>query len=199
MLTKKQKIIKRTLDITVAILGLIILMPIIIFAWFIAFIETKSNGFYFQSRIGKNGKNFHIIKIKTMYPDVFNQSVITTKNDLRITKFGSWFRKYKIDELPQLFNVLFGKMSLVGPRPDVSGYADLLSGSDKIILEVRPGITGPASLYFRDEEILLSKQNDPKKYNDEVIWHKKIELNKEYIIDYSFKKDIYFIIKTLIG
>lgn len=122
---------------------------------------------------------------------------ITIKNDPRITVFGQFLRQYKLDELPQLVNVLVGQMSFVGPRPDVKGYADKLEGNDQIILTVKPGITGPATLKFREEESLLGRQTNPKKYNDEVIWKEKIEINKKYIENWTFIGDIKYILKTI--
>jgi len=127
------------------------------------------------------------------------QSTVTTKDDKRITRSGAFFRKTKIDELPQLFNVLFGTMSFVGPRPDVPGFADTLEGEDRVILTLRPGITGPASLKYKDEEALLAKQKDPESYNREVIWPDKVKINKAYIKDWTFKKDIEYLIKTVLG
>ena len=124
---------------------------------------------------------------------------ITLKDDKRITPIGKFFRKFKLDELPQLFNVLMGNMSLVGPRPDVVGYADKLVGDDRIILNVKPGITGPATLKFKNEEELLAKQSDPLQYNDEVIWKEKIKINKNYIKNWTLKGDFKFILKTFFG
>jgi lipopolysaccharide/colanic/teichoic acid biosynthesis glycosyltransferase len=126
-------------------------------------------------------------------------TTVTTSEDRRISKSGVFFRKMKIDELPQLFNVLLGTMSFVGPRPDVAGFADLLEGEDRIILDLRPGITGPASLKYKDEEDLLSQQKDPEQYNRDVIWSDKVEINKTYIKEWSLKKDIIYIIKTVLG
>jgi len=194
-MSKKDKIIKRVFDIFLALILLFLTWPIIIIAWVIAAIETKSNGFFIQKRVGENGKLFNIIKIKTMLPN--KGSTITTANDSRITKSGRFFRKYKIDELPQLINVLKGDMSFVGPRPDVPGYADKLEGEDKIILSIKPGITGPATIKYKNEEELLAKVDDPIKYNNEVIWPDKVKINKEYIKNWSLKKDIEYIIKTL--
>ena len=196
-MSKKNKLIKRIFDFTLALIGLLITWPIILIAWIIASIETKSNGFFLQKRVGENGKLFTIIKIKTMYPN--NGSTVTTANDNRITKSGKIFRKYKIDELPQLINVLKGDMSFVGPRPDVPGYADKLEGEDRIILSVKPGITGPATLKYKNEEEILANVNDPVKYNNEVIWPNKVKINKEYIKNWSIKKDIKYIIKTIKG
>lgn len=123
-------------------------------------------------------------------------SQITLKNDPRITVFGKILRRYKLDELPQLINVILGDMSLVGPRPDIPGYADKLKGADRLILKVRPGITGPATLKYKNEEELLSQQSDPKRYNDEVIWKDKVQINKEYIENWSLKEDLRIILKT---
>ena len=196
-MSKKDKLIKRIFDFSLALIGLLITWPIILIAWIIASIETKSNGFFLQKRVGENGRLFTIIKIKTMYPN--NGSTITTANDNRITKSGKFFRKYKIDELPQLINILKGDMSFVGPRPDVPGYADKLEGEDRIILSVKPGITGPATLKYKNEEEILANVNDPVKYNNEVIWPDKVKINKEYIKNWSLKKDIEYILKTLKG
>lgn len=198
-LTQNQKTIKRSFDLIFASIGLLLTFWIIILAWFIASIDTKSNGFFTQKRIGKDGKLFSVIKIKTMKPVHNVNTTVTTADDARITALGSFFRKTKIDELPQLFNVLLGQMSFVGPRPDVPGFADQLKGEDKIILTLRPGITGPATLYYRNEENLLAEQNDPEKYNQDVIYPHKIELNKKYIGEYSLKNDFHYIIKTIFG
>lgn len=128
-----------------------------------------------------------------------NSNFITTSNDSRLTNMGRFLRKTKLDELPQLWNVLVGEMSFVGPRPDVQGYADQLKGEDRIILSVKPGITGPASLAYKNEEELLAQQNNPKAYNDTVIWPDKVRLNKIYVEHYNLKKDIYYIFKTVFG
>jgi lipopolysaccharide/colanic/teichoic acid biosynthesis glycosyltransferase len=127
------------------------------------------------------------------------EDFITLKNDDRITPFGKFLRAYKLDELPQLYNVLVGDMSLVGPRPDVSGYADYLEGEDRIILSIKPGITGPATIKFKNEEDLLSDQKNPKKYNDDVIWPEKIKINKQYIQKWSLFNDIKCIVNTIIS
>lgn len=124
-------------------------------------------------------------------------TTVSTNKDPRITKIGRFFRKTKIDELPQLFNVFIGNMSFVGPRPDVPGFADKLTGEDQKILELKPGITGPASIYFKNEEELLANQKNPEKYNLEVIWPKKVSLNLQYLNEFSIFKDIMYIIKTI--
>ncbi len=197
-MSPKQKRIKRLFDVTLATIGLVLTWPIILIAWIIASIETKSNGLFIQKRIGEGGKPFWIYKIKTMYPHQPG-STVTTAKDRRITKSGRLFRRYKIDELPQLFNILKGDMSFVGPRPDVPGYADRLEGEDRIILSVKPGITGPASLKYKNEEEILAKVENPKEYNDNVIWPDKVRINKEYIKNWSLKKDFWYLIKTIKG
>jgi len=196
-MSKKDKLIKRIFDFVLALIGLLITWPIILIAWIIASIETKSNGMFSQIRVGENGKLFKIYKIKTMKDK--KGTTITTANDERITKSGKIFRKYKIDELPQLWNVLIGDMSFVGPRPDVPGYADKLEGDDRIVLSIKPGITGPASLKYKNEEEILAQVENPKEYNDKVIWPDKVKINKEYIKNWSLKKDIEYIIKTVKG
>ncbi len=196
-ITKTQQIIKRLLDLCLSFFGITIFFLVLIILFVLCTIDTKSLGIISQTRIGRFGKTFRLFKFKTMRDTTQPQNYITTINDPRITKFGRFLRQTKLDELPQLFNVLIGDMSFVGPRPDVPGYADELRGEDRIILSLRPGITGPASLIFKNEEELLAKQANPKQYNDQIIWPKKVEINKAYIKDYSLKKDIKFILKTL--
>ena len=185
------------IDIFASFFGLIILSPVIFFAWLIASSEVRGNGFFSQSRIGKNGKPFRLIKIKTMQTIDNFTSTVTTKDDPRITISGKLFRKAKIDELPQLWNVFCGDMSLVGPRPDVKGFADQLKGDERLILTVRPGITGPASIEFKDEEEILASKSNPEKYNKEVIYPKKVQLNLDYIRNWTLLGDLKYILKTL--
>jgi len=199
MLSKKDRFIKRVFDISLAIVGIALSWWLMLLAWVVASIETKSNGLFMQNRIGKDGKEFLVFKIKTMYPNTKNNSTVTTANDSRITKSGKLFRRYKIDELPQLFNVLFGSMSFVGPRPDVKGFADKLQGEDRVILSIRPGITSPASIKYKNEEEILANVDNPIEYNKNVIWRDKVAINKEYIKNWSLKNDILYIIKTIIG
>jgi lipopolysaccharide/colanic/teichoic acid biosynthesis glycosyltransferase len=191
--------LKRIFDFSVSLMGLILVFPIIFLSWLVATIETRSNGFFIQDRIGKGGRVFKLIKIKTMVTVAGFNTSVTKKNDIRITIAGSLLRKTKIDELPQLWNVLIGQMSLVGPRPDVPGYADRLKGEDRIILSVKPGITGPAQLAYRNEEEILEGRGDAVKYNDEIIWPEKVKINREYTKGCSFFKDLYYIWKTVIG
>ena len=195
----RQIIIKGMFDLLLALVGLALAMPIIILGWVIASIETNSNGFFLQKRVGKNGQIFTLVKIKTMKPVLGINTHVTQKKDARITISGGFFRKTKIDELPQLWNVLIGQMSFVGPRPDVKGYADKLQGKDKMILSVRPGITGPASLKYKNEEILLAKQANPEQYNNEVIWPDKVKINVNYVKNWSFSQDLLYIYQTIIS
>jgi lipopolysaccharide/colanic/teichoic acid biosynthesis glycosyltransferase len=199
MLSFSQRVVKRGFDLVFSIIGLCLSGWIIFFAWIIASFETKSNGFFIQKRVGKDAKIFVVFKIKTMKKISGLDSTITTKNDKRISKSGAFFRRTKIDELPQLLNILLGDMSFVGPRPDVEGYADKLKGDDRVILSILPGITGPATLKYRDEESLLASVENPEEYNDTIIWKDKVAINKEYIKNYSFFKDIEYLIKTLKG
>ncbi len=198
-MSQSQLSIKAMFDFSLSLIGLVLTFPIIFLSWFVASIETRSNGFFMQKRVGKNGKLFYLLKIKTMKPVLGVDTSVTQQNDVRITRSGMFFRRAKIDELPQLCNVLVGQMSFVGPRPDVEGYADRLLGSDRIILSVRPGITGPASLKYKDEETLLAKQSDPESYNDEVIWPDKVKINIDYVHNWSFYSDLRYIYQTILG
>ena len=195
---KFDQILKRAFDLSLSLVGLISVLPVIALAWLAATIDTRGNGLFIQERIGKGGSKFKIYKIKTMRDDPSSNDTVTTASDRRITRVGAFLRKTKIDELPQLWNVLVGDMSFVGPRPDVAGYADDLQGEDRIILSVRPGITGPASVKYKNEEEILSRQADAHKYNREVIWPDKVKINKEYIRNYSFIKDLKCIIDTVV-
>ena len=188
MLTSKEAFVKRVFDFTIsALLTLILFIPILFFA-FIAALATGSNGFFTQERIGQHGKLFMIFKIRTAKGNAPSSAQ---------NFYSKFLRKTKLNELPQLFNILKGDMSFVGPRPDIRGFADELEGEDRIILKVPPGLTGPASLKYRNEEKILAKQENPNKYNREIIWPDKVAINKHYIENWSFKKDIYYIYKTL--
>ena len=191
--------VKDLFDFVLSIVALIIFGWIILLAWLVAFIETGENGFFLQKRVGKDGKLFSIIKIRTMKKIDGIETTITSADDIRITKSGKFFRNTKIDELPQFFNILKGDMSFVGPRPDVQGYADKLEGEDRIILSVKPGITGPASIKYKNEEEILSKEENPQIYNDTVIWRDKVEINKRYVKNQTLIGDIKYMIQTIIG
>jgi len=198
-MTNFDKVLKRFVDIFFAIFGLVFLFPVIFLSYLISSFETLSNGLFIQKRVGRDGRLFNVYKIKTMKVVQGVDTVITTSVDVRITKSGALFRKTKIDELPQLWNVLIGQMSFVGPRPDVPGYADRLQGKDRKILSVRPGITGPAQLAYKDEESILAVQNDPVKYNNEIIWPNKVKINLDYVENFSFFQDLCYIWKTIVG
>lgn len=188
--------LKRSLDIGASAIGIAVLWPLIAVTWYMAGRDTGASGFFFQQRVGRGGKLFKVVKLRTMRP--VEGTTVTQAGDDRITRLGAKLRRYKLDELPQLWNVLIGDMSLVGPRPDVPGFMDHLTGSDRKILMLRPGITGPASLKYRDEEELLAGVDDPERYNAEVIWPDKVRINLEYLNDWSFRKDIGYIVKTVL-
>ena len=188
----KVKIIKRSFDLIFSLLAIFFTGPLILIAWIIASIETRSNGFFLQKRVGQYAKEFYIIKIKTM----FDESNIKGKS-IRITKSGAIFRKFKIDELPQFFNILIGDMSVVGPRPDIPGYADNLIGEERYILDFKPGITGPASIKYKNEELLLANQENPQEFNDRFIWPDKVKINLHYVQNWSLFGDLKYIFKSL--
>lgn len=188
---------KRVFDIMFSLSGIIVFAPVIIVAWLIASIETGTSGIFKQKRVGLHGKQFDLFKIRTMSTDKEIDTTITSSNDTRITKSGAVLRNTKIDELPQLWNVLVGDMSFIGPRPDVPGYADELQGEDRVVLSIRPGITGPATLKYKNEEELLARQENPGTFNDMVIWPDKVRINREYINNFSFGKEFYYLWKTV--
>ncbi len=192
-----QALQKRAFDLFFAVLGLLATWWLILLAWIAASIDTRSNGFFIQKRVGRHGKIFHVVKMKTMRPIASLETTVTRRGDPRITKLGAFFRRTKIDELPQLWNVLLGDMSFVGPRPDVPGFADKLQGEERAMLAIRPGITGPATLKYRNEEELLAGQSDPEAYNREVIWPDKVRINLEYIRNWSLRRDLQYILETV--
>ena len=198
-LTARDRFFKRSFDILFSTLGLLVTGWLILIAYLLASLDTGESGFFRQERVGKDGRLFKVIKIRTMRRDPTVNTTVTSAGDPRITRLGAFWRKSKIDELPQLINILPGQMSFVGPRPDVPGFADRLRGEDKIILSVRPGITGPATLRFRHEEDLLAAQADPERYNREVIYPEKVRLNRAYIENYHGWQDIVYIWRTLTG
>lgn len=192
------KHIKFILDRILALVGILLIWP---FCVLIAVVLKLSDGgdvFFSQKRVGRNGELFDIYKFRTMMPDAEGSSV-TVKGESRITPFGAFLRQYKLDEIPQLWNVLCGDMSFVGPRPDVPGYADLLQGEDRRILELLPGITGPASLKYRNEEELLASVEDPIVYNDTVIYPDKVRINLYYYHHYSLWMDAKIVMATLLN
>jgi lipopolysaccharide/colanic/teichoic acid biosynthesis glycosyltransferase len=192
-------IIKYIFDRLVALIGLLFLWPLLIILAIL--IKVKMPGgpaFFTQKRVGQHGRLFTMHKFRSMAVS-HDDSSVSVAGEARITSFGATLRKYKLDELPELWDVLIGNMSFVGPRPDVPGYADMLTGDDRRMLELRPGITGPASLKYRDEEELLAKVDNPIEYNDKVIFPDKVRINLYYLDHYSFWKDIQMIIYTVLG
>lgn len=194
-LTKSQVVTKRVMDLIISVMALACCTPLIFICWIFARLGTRRSGIYSQTRIGQYGRPFTLYKLRTM-AESSNESTITIANDVRVTKFGRFLRRYKIDELPQLYNVIKGDMSLVGPRPDVPGFADLLQGDERRLLVLKPGLTGPASIKFRDEEALLAGQPDPIRFNFEVIWPEKVKLNLAYLDDYRLRRDLRCIWRT---
>ena len=188
---------KRLIDFIMSFTALILLSPFLLFISILVKISSNGSILFVQERVGKNGILFKMIKFRTMYEDHNDNNTISVKGDSRITKLGFFLRKYKIDELPELINVLFGDMSFVGPRPDVKGYADKLKGDHRKILKLRPGITGPASIKFINEELLLSKQENPKYYNDNVIYPEKVRINLDYFYNNSIWIDFKIIFATI--
>lgn len=188
---------KRLFDFTAAFLGLIILaMPIGIIA-IIIWVTDGRPILFTQQRVGKEGKLFQIKKFRTMYVRKEEDSTVTVAGDRRITPIGRYLRRFKLDELPQLWNVMLGEMSFVGPRPDVPGYADKLQGEERKLLLLRPGITGPATLAYRNEEEILANVSDPIQYNNEVIYPDKVRRNLEYLEKASFWQDLAYIYQTV--
>ena len=188
---------KRIFDFTVAFIGLFLLIPIILLIAIIVKLSSKGPIFFIQSRVGYNARLFKIIKFRSMLVVQESESTISVKGDVRVTKVGIVLRKYKLDEIPSLWNVLVGDMSFVGPRPDVPGYADQLVGENRKILKLRPGITGPATLKYSNEEDLLAKQNNPEKYNNEIIYPEKVRINLDYYKNHNLWIDIKIIFATI--
>ncbi|WP_277065223.1 sugar transferase [Prevotella aurantiaca] len=194
-------------DKLASLFGLLFLSPILLVVAILIKVKMPGPVLFCQKRVGQNGKLFTVYKFRSMTvkaeasiasKDSEATSIASTEQS-RITPFGEKLRRYKLDELPELWNVLKGDMSFVGPRPDVPGYADQLKGKDRDILKLKPGITGPASLKYRNEEELLASVDNPTQYNDEIIFPDKVKLNLYYLRNYSFIKDIQMIICTVLG
>lgn len=196
-LGRKDAFIKRAFDLFFAILGLFLTSVIIFIAWLFATIDTRKNGFFIQDRVGRDGRLFRVLKIRTMRDVRGVGTTVTRSGDPRITSLGTFLRRTKIDELPQLWNIILGDMSFVGPRPDVPGFADTLQGEERAMLSIRPGITGPATLKYRNEEEMLAGHDDPEAYNREVIWPDKVRINLEYIRNWSLRGDLQYILQTV--
>lgn len=196
-MTPTQTLAKRSFDLFGSFAGLLILWPVILIGAGVAALDTGANGFFAQVRVGQHGEMFKVVKLRTMR--VAAGTSVTTIHDTRITRTGRFMRRWKIDELPQLWNVFRGQMSLVGPRPDVPGFMDKLTGDDRRLLTLKPGITGPASLRFRDEEMQLAAHANPETYNAQVIWPEKVKINLAYMDNWSLMRDIHYIIRTVLG
>lgn len=191
-------LLKFIFDRLMALIGLLVLWPVLAVVAMLVRVKMPGGPVIFrQKRVGQNGRPFTMYKFRSMTVGHGGSSV-SVAGESRITPLGAKLRRYKLDELPELWNVLIGDMSFVGPRPDVPGYADILTGDDREVLRLRPGITGPASLKYRDEEELLARQADPQRYNDKVIFPDKVRINRYYLHHYSFIKDIQMIFCTIL-
>jgi lipopolysaccharide/colanic/teichoic acid biosynthesis glycosyltransferase len=178
--------LKRIFDILLSFISLLLSGWFLLLFWLIATIDTKSNGLFIQERIGQWGRVFKIYKLKTVRP-----------KSRTISRLGQFLRKSKIDELPQLWNVLNGTMSFVGPRPDVAGYYDKLEGENRKVLELKPGVTSLASIKYANEEIVFAAQTNPLEYNDTVIFPDKVRMNLAYHYNHSLVGDLKIILKTI--
>ncbi|WP_256867476.1 sugar transferase [Winogradskyella forsetii] len=195
MITKTQLQVKRLFDVVLVMIVLPLMLAPILILVFIATIDTRKFGIYSQCRVGQFGNLFKIYKIRTLKDGEHQLGHL----DQYATPIGKFFRRTKLNEFPQLFNILIGDMSFVGPRPDLQGFADELKGNDRIILKVKPGITGPASLIYRNEEYVLERQKDPDHYNRTIIWVDKVKINKKYVMNYSFCLDLKLILKSTLN
>lgn len=192
------KFLKETFDYFLASIAIVVLSPLLFFVMLMVGFTMGWPVVYSQVRIGQNGKPFRLHKFRSMKKAKTNVTVAASEQN-RITMFGSFMRKYKLDELPELWNIIRGDMSFVGPRPDVPGYADALVGHDRIILQLKPGLTGAASLKYMHEEKILAKQPDPLSFNDEVIFPDKVLVNKKYMEKWTLWLDMKIIILTAFG
>jgi len=184
---------KRLFDFIASSIGLIFLSPLFLLISLLIKLSSKGPVLFRQKRVGKNGIVFTLIKFRSMAVEQENNSTISVKGDIRITPFGKFIRRFKLDELPELWNVLVGEMSMVGPRPDVPGFADLLEGESRLILNLRPGITGPASLKYANEEEMLAEIANPEEYNKNVIFPDKVRIN----LDYYHRQNIWLDLKII--
>ena len=184
---------KRLFDFIASLIGLIFLSPLFLLISLLIKLSSKGPVLFRQKRVGKNGIIFTLIKFRSMAVVQENNSTVSVKGDIRITTFGKFIRRFKLDELPELWNVLVGEMSMVGPRPDVPGFADLLEGESRLILKLRPGITGPASLKYANEEEILAEVDSPEEYNKNVIFPDKVRIN----LDYYHRQNIWLDLKII--
>ncbi len=197
MLSCGNNMVKWIFDRMVSLVLLIVLMPVLLIVALCILVANGTPIMYIQERIGQNAKPFKLIKFRTMKGE--EESPVAAAELNRITRVGRWLRRTKIDELPELLNIFVGDMSFVGPRPDVAGYADKLEGDDRRLLTMKPGLTGVASLKYRNEEDLLAAQPNPQEYNDKVIWPDKVRLNLLYMERQSLWLDVKVLICTALG
>lgn len=191
---------KRIFDILLSAMGLLCLSPLLVVISIWVKLDSEGPVFYRQVRVGRGGKDFRIYKFRSMYTDADKRGLITIgARDARVTRAGYYIRKYKLDELPQLINVLLGDMSFVGPRPEVRKYVDLYTPEQRHVLDVRPGITDAASIRYRNENELLAAQADPNEYYINVIMQDKLRINLEYVHQHSLVGDLRLIMETLIS
>lgn len=189
---------KRTFDILFSVIGILIVLPFLLIIFLVVVLESRGGFFYFQKRVGKGNKDFNLFKIRTMYKDSDKKGLLTVgDDDKRITRTGRFLRKYKIDELPQLFNILSGKMSFVGPRPEVRKYIEMYTDEQLKVLSVKPGLTDFASLLYYDENSLMSKYENFEEVYIKAIMPRKLRLNMIYLNNQSICLDIKIILKTI--
>jgi len=195
LITPAQLQVKRIFDFSLAL----VLLPLVFIPLVLLLIGTAIDvghfGWFRQLRVGQDGQLFYMFKLRTLKAGKHSLGAL----DDHASAYGRFLRRSKLDELPQLFNVLLGDMSFVGPRPDVQGFADVLTGDDRVILKVKPGVTGPATLKYKNEEEILAMQSNPESYNRTIIWPDKVEINKKYVYNWSFYLDLNYILQSLIN
>jgi len=188
---------KRTFDLTLAGIGAVVAAPVLLLIAGVVALEDSGPVFYGQRRVGRNGRPFRMWKFRTMYPDADKHGLLTVDGVSRVTPTGRWLRRWKLDELPQLWNVLRGEMSLVGPRPEVELYVNKYSPEQRQVLELVPGITDPASITYRNESALLAEAGDPEQYYVQTLMPEKIRLNLEYASRASVFSDLRLVLRTI--
>jgi len=195
LITPAQLQVKRIFDFSFALVLLpLVFIPLVVLLIGAA-IDVGNFGWFRQLRVGQDGQLFYMFKLRTLKAGKHSLGAL----DDHASAYGRFLRRRKLDELPQLFNVLLGDMSFVGPRPDVQGFADVLTGDDRVILKVKPGVTGPATLKYKNEEEILAMQSNPESYNRTIIWPDKVEINKKYVYNWSFYLDLNYILQSLIN
>lgn len=195
-MTIRQRAIKRGLDVLLATALLVVMAVPLLFLFLLVLLVEGRPVLFRQDRVGRGKKRFTIVKFRTMTLNGENGVTCTTLTDPRVPRGGRFLRRYKLDEIPQIWQVLIGEMSFVGPRPDVPGYVDKLGAEYRAMLDLRPGLTGPATIFFRHEEELLARVGDPKQFNDEHIYPRKIALNMAYAQNWSLLTDLVCMLHT---